>query len=348
MHIALPRHDGLRPAALQTLEVLDTPPVERFDRLTRLARRVFRVPIALVSLVGDRRGGSAAGSGMDATRLAAPGAPGSPLLHTDELLVVSDAAADPRFRDCPLVNGAPNIRFYAGCPLRLESGRRVGTLCLIDHAPREFGDDERHLLSDLASLAESELRALSLATTDGLTALPNRRGFEAAARRRLASSLSQDEPATMLYLDLDGFKQINDRFGHAHGDDALVRFARLLEQAFCDEAVLGRLGGDEFAVLVPGDDGQRSRAAIRRLRALAASVAVAGQANLEFSAGMARWDPLSGEDLLALLARADDRMYIGRRARRARAETVVRAAPRTVARLPEHAGASAREEPALA
>ncbi len=100
----------------------------------------------------------------------------------DDILAVPDTLADERFHDNPLVTEAPNIRFYAGCPLTVPNGSGLGTLCLIDVKPRELDDEERELLRDLARMAEQELAAVQrLATLDDLTLLSNRRGFRARA-----------------------------------------------------------------------------------------------------------------------------------------------------------------------
>ena len=138
--------------------------------------------------------------------------------------MVPDASSDERFHDNPLVTAAPNIRFYAGCPLTVGNGGKVGTLCVIDREPREFGPEDMGLLRDLARMVEQELEAVQMATMDGLTQLSNRRGFEAMARHAL-----------------DLFKQINDRFGHAEGDRALASFARMLSQTFRESDAVGRL-----------------------------------------------------------------------------------------------------------
>ncbi|WP_188696070.1 PAS domain S-box protein [Silvimonas amylolytica] len=140
--------------ALQTMCVLDTPPVHELDRVTRMASRLFDVPIALVSLVDANRQWFKSRVGLDATEtprdisfcghaILAPGA-----------LVVRDAARDVRFADNPLVVGPPFIRFYAGQPIRSLEGHPIGTLCLISPQPREFTDTDVATLRDLGSIVE--------------------------------------------------------------------------------------------------------------------------------------------------------------------------------------------------
>lgn len=154
-----PADEKRRLADLRDLSLLDTPPEERFDRITRIAQRVFKVPIALVSLVDrdrqwfkSRQGLAAAETPRDVSFCA----------HTilgHDIMVVPDAKLDPRFQDNPLVSGDPFIRFYAGCPLNMKEGRKAGTLCVIDRKPRSLSPADFELLSDLASLVEDELDA---------------------------------------------------------------------------------------------------------------------------------------------------------------------------------------------
>src|SRR5688572_20436706 len=95
------------------------------------------------------------------------------------VFVIPDALEDERFRDSPLVTGFPEIRFYAGCPVRAPDGSALGTLCVIDHEPRDVDSADVDVLVDLAGMAEQELKTLALATVDELTGLSNRRGFDA-------------------------------------------------------------------------------------------------------------------------------------------------------------------------
>jgi diguanylate cyclase (GGDEF)-like protein/PAS domain S-box-containing protein len=149
--------------ALESLGVLDTPAEQRFDRFTRLAVMTFGVPIALLSLVDGTRQWFKSRCGLDVPETPRSIAFCSHAVAQDEMLVVEDAALDPRFAGNPLVLGAPHIRFYAGQPLRCD-GHAVGTLCIIDREPRSFTQEQRQALRDLADLAESELNHVKVAT----------------------------------------------------------------------------------------------------------------------------------------------------------------------------------------
>ncbi|HEX3176462.1 MAG TPA: MBL fold metallo-hydrolase [Methylomirabilota bacterium] len=145
-----------RVEALRRLQLLDTPSEERFDRLTRLARRVFDVPMALVTLVDEERQWFKSTSGIDIRETPREAAFCAYTIHGDDPFVVPDARLDPRFADNPLVAGEPRIRFYAGHPVRIGP-HRIGTLCLGDHRPRDLSDADRRTLEDLAALVEQEL-----------------------------------------------------------------------------------------------------------------------------------------------------------------------------------------------
>ena len=244
-----PRDEPVRLQTLRSLHILDTPAEERFDRLTRIAKRIFGVPIALVSLVDENRQWFKSCVGL--------GAPETPrdisfcghAILGSRVFVIPDAAEDPRFADNPLVTGEPHIRFYAGCPLVVPNGQTLGTLCVIDQKPRVFGQDDVEMLRDLAAMVEVELAAVQIATQDDLTHMANRRGFMALAQHSLHLCVRQGLPASLVFFDLDAFKSINDNFGHSEGDRALVDFARLMRSHFRESDLLGRLGGDEFVVL---------------------------------------------------------------------------------------------------
>ncbi|WP_208278068.1 GAF domain-containing protein [Massilia oculi] len=158
MHIAAkPDNEAARLAALYELLILDTPPEERFDKIARFAADEFDMPIVLVTLVDAERqwfkarvGTQVCETGRDVSFCA------HAILH-DEIMVVEDALQDPRFADNPLVTGAPHIRFYAGAPLALPSGLRLGTLCLIDRRPRTLDPLDLGILGTLRDLAVMEL-----------------------------------------------------------------------------------------------------------------------------------------------------------------------------------------------
>lgn len=315
---AKPAHEEERVHALHALNILDTQPEERFDRLTRLARRLFDVPIALVSLVDSNRQWFKSCQGLAATETPRDVSFCAHAILGDQILMIPDAGSDERFHDNPLVIGEPKIRFYAGCPLKVGNGSNIGTLCLLDTRPRVLDAEDRGLLRDLASMAEREIAALQLASIDDLTQLSNRRGFEALAEHALSMCKRMGTPASLLFFDLDRFKAINDTFGHAEGDRALVTFARVLRKVLREMDVVGRMGGDEFVALLLGSDAAAGDVVIDRLRkALAdANAELHGRYTIGYSVGRIEYDPVRHDTVKRLLADADGAMYARKQAAR--------------------------------
>jgi phosphoribosyl 1,2-cyclic phosphodiesterase/CheY-like chemotaxis protein len=153
-----------RLAALYNLGILDTEPEERFDRITRIAAAAFDVPVALVTLVDEKRQWfkSACGAGIGETSRDMSFC--AHAIAERSVMVVPDALLDERFADNPVVVNDPRVRFYAGCPLVLDDGAPVGTLCLVDTRPRELDAAAIRLLEDLAGLVLQELKRSASAT----------------------------------------------------------------------------------------------------------------------------------------------------------------------------------------
>jgi PAS domain S-box-containing protein len=152
-----PDNESARLEALHSLNILDTPPEERFDRLTRLAQKIFNVPITLISLVDKDRQWFKSRQGTETTETARNISFCGHAILQNSTLIVEDALQDARFADNPLVIYDPNIRFYAGHPLLGPGGHKIGTFCLIDHAPRTLTAHEQSILEDLAAVAQDEL-----------------------------------------------------------------------------------------------------------------------------------------------------------------------------------------------
>ncbi|MGQ7792675.1 putative bifunctional diguanylate cyclase/phosphodiesterase [Faunimonas sp. B44] len=388
---------------LDRLQIVDTERTPGFDRMVDLACRVFDLPMATVSLVGADRQWFKASRGMCMTGTDRRVAFCDATIRSDEVFVVPDAAADPRFADNPQVTGEPFLRFYAGAPLIVGPDVRIGSLCVMDREPRQFSARDCSLLELLAAQTvelirqhqaglrlernlrqrrrqlhllleqnrlledqERQLRQISrlariggwsvdlatgdaswtpealailgctgeapatfadgfrqqpardraalldafratassgrpfilesgldgdvdesrwvrvigerdardrvigtvqdvtrecemkaelerLATRDGLTGLANRRVFRDTLTRAAAEA-SQENPAALLLVDLDNFKDVNDTLGHHAGDQLLRDMAARLTGCLGDDALIARPGGDEFAVFLQGDE----------------------------------------------------------------------------------------------
>ncbi len=316
---ALPPDDNERLRLLADLAILDTPPEEPFDRIVRLAKKMFDVPIALVSLVDANRQWFKACIGLPVRETGRDVSFCGHAILGEDTFVIEDTHVDPRFADNPLVTGAPFIRFYAGQPLRIAGGFKIGTLCVVDTKPRHFSAEDRAALRDLAAVLERELAALHLATIDELTGLSNRRGFSAQGRKAFSLARRLNLPMAALAFDLDRFKAINDTYGHATGDAALRVFADALRHAVRDADVTARLGGDEFAALLVDCPADQVDPVIARIQAQIAERAtgIGFPATIEFSAGFAAIDANAAADFDTAMAQADAQMYRRKNARKA-------------------------------
>ena len=314
----MPQNESARLGTLHSLGVLDTREEERFDRLTRMARRLFDVPIALVSLVDTNRqwfkscvGLSVRETGRDISFC------GHAILGEGPF-VINDTLEDERFADNPLVIGEPHIRFYAGCPLRAPNGHKLGTLCIVDRIPRVLTSEDLDLLKDLALMIERELSALQMANVDEVTNIFNRRGFRALAEHSLSFCARQKIPASLVNIDLDKFKLINDLFGHAEGDIALTGFAQVMKATCRESDVFARLSGDEFVMLLLDSTLESAREVMERFCQAVDhyNEDAARGYEIEFSYGIVEFDPEAPCSLAVLMDDADALMYQLKRAKK--------------------------------
>src|SRR6266571_2598947 len=157
MVLAKPVNEAGRIAALEKYAILDTDPEQSFDDFTLLASFVCRTPIALISLVDEDRQWFKSRVGIDASETSRDIAFCSTAILQSDVFVVPDALADERFRDNPLVVSDPHIRFYAGAPLISEDSYALGTLCVVDRAPRDLAPDQKEALKALSRLVLAQL-----------------------------------------------------------------------------------------------------------------------------------------------------------------------------------------------
>lgn len=241
-----PANEDLRLKTLRALNVLDTPREERFDRLTRLTRRMFRVPIAAISLVDENRQWFKSCMGLAAREAPRAYSFCAHAILQDDPLVIEDALEDDRFVDNPLVIGEPRVRFYTGFPIKADNGCRLGTLAIIDHDARKLTDDERGTLKDLAAMVERELFIMHPSTTDELTGITNRKGFLSMAQRCLSQCVRHGMSATLVLFSLDDTAQERD----VDAEIGLTAFAESMKSSFRESDLFARLDTNEFALLL--------------------------------------------------------------------------------------------------
>ncbi|WP_421869542.1 sensor domain-containing diguanylate cyclase [Motiliproteus sp.] len=223
-------------------------------------------------------------------------------------LYVKDAPEDPFWDTNPEVTD-DGFRSYLGFPLFWPDGKPFGTICVMDFDSTDYGDSYVDLLGELRDLIEADLAILhqyqlisDLAMSDELTGLYNRRGFYSVASQYLALAKRSRLSLGLLYLDMDGLKQINDNQGHSAGDAALQQLAASIRQVVRENDVPARLSGDEFVMLVAAKDQQQLDTIAERISELL------GRQQLRASIGSVLLDnPL--KPLEFWLEKADRRMY---------------------------------------
>jgi diguanylate cyclase (GGDEF)-like protein len=308
---ATPANEVERLHVLRALAILDTQAEERFDRLTRIATRMFNVPISLVTLVDSNRQWFKSRMGLEVEETSRDISFCGHAILGNEAFVVNDASKDPRFFDNPLVTGVPHIRFYAGQPIRTTHGFKIGTLCLIDSQPREFPARDIEDLTDLARMVENELAAIELATMDELTDINNRRGFTMLTEKYLNYFTRHHVFASLVFLDLNGFKLINDTYGHDEGDRALETFGKALKQVGRTSDIFARLGGDEFVVLLANTRQHEAHIYIQRLATYLDTLRQQQRQpyKISFAQGIVEFDPQLPKSVEQLLLEGDALMY---------------------------------------
>jgi GAF domain-containing protein len=169
-------YEAARLDALHKLDLLDTPPAEAFDRITRMAAQIFGLPVAAVSLTDSDRQWFKSRVGVEHWSIPRLQAPCATVAESDTLLVIPDLADDPAFRDSHLARSG--VRFYAGAPLTTRDGHALGAMCVLGTAPRQITDAERGVLTDLAAMVMAQIELQhAMGRVDPISGLPNRNQY---------------------------------------------------------------------------------------------------------------------------------------------------------------------------
>lgn len=343
---AKPDNEAERLRVLRRYAILDTASEAAFDDIVAIASAICGTPMGSISLIDADRQWFKARVGLDKPQTPRDEALcAHAILEPQSTLVVPDTHVDPRFADNPAVTGAPNIRFYAGTPLLSAEGLPMGTLCVMDHEPRELRAFQRMALDALSRQVSAlmELRRVSRdlkmqledrawyedqlhrfnealelqnadlsqqAQVDALTGLANRRVLASTVEQLLADGA----PFCLALIDIDHFKDVNDTYGHATGDDVLSQVARSLRDTSAGVGLLARYGGEEFAWVLPAHGVDAAR---RQCDILRDTVAYASQAlPVTVSIGVACAG--GGDTLASVMQRADKALYDAKRTGRDR------------------------------
>jgi diguanylate cyclase (GGDEF)-like protein len=292
----LPPESQARIAALIGLNVLETPAEDRFDRITRIAARLFKVPVALINMVDRSRKWTKSAFRKDVVELEQSDAFCVRAIQEQDILVVPNALKDVRFADNPLVIRNPCIRFYAGCPLRSPDGHTIGTLCLIDHRPRDLSEMDRDVLRDLAHIVENELAVNRMgdvqarliaerdemerkSMVDAATRLWNRRSILEVFERELKRIRRTTGMVGVVLADVDGFDRFMGSRGAASGIDVLRVVANQLRMWTRPYDAIGRYGRETFLLVLPGCEAGAAAAKVEMIRRAVFASTVGGPAS---------------------------------------------------------------------
>lgn len=239
---------------------------EKFDRIMKLARNLFEVPIAAVSFLDKEFKLFKSFLGQDIIETTCEESFCQYVLDIDDVFCVPEASKDSRFKQNQYVVGDPFVKFYAGYSITLNH-LKVGTFYIVDNKPRHFNPEQLSWIKDMAALLETEIQKYHMTTDKGkltsdldkarlasmvdpLTGLWNRQGMFNILKYRMEEYLSKGSPFAIAVLDLDDFKQINDTYGHETGDNTLKAISEALMKNCRETDAISRWGGEEFLLLI--------------------------------------------------------------------------------------------------
>ncbi|SCX35055.1 sensor domain-containing diguanylate cyclase [Agrobacterium rosae] len=320
-----PVNETERLVAVRSILSVGSGPTPELAALSELAKGVFDMARAAIHIVDEDWLRIAHQAGIQVSECSRDISICTRVVLSNDVLVVPDLSAHPELRGFPYVEGGPKFRFYAGAPIELEPGLTVGAFCILDTSPRELKPAEVESLKRFAVLAAALLRlqhanfTMSLAEralrdaamTDPLTGFYNRKALSALVDSQMYAALQSNETFGALYLDMDGFKAINDTLGHGVGDRVLHEAACRIRDVIRSEDIAVRMGGDEFAVFIPRPAGSHviSKLAERLLEAFRQPFDIDGRlihAPLSIGGAIA---PQAGQDCVSLLQSVDEALY---------------------------------------
>ncbi|RPE79653.1 sensor domain-containing diguanylate cyclase [Vulcaniibacterium tengchongense] len=349
--LATPLEEAPRQLALDAYAILDTAPEQAYDDIVRLAATLCETPAAAISLIDRERQWFKARIGIeDAQTPRSEAVCDRAIRNPHELLVVEDFRAQAGIPAPPLRIGGRPVRFYAGMPLLSPEGHALGTVCVMDVRSRRLSAGQREGLGVLARqtghllelrryaleqrrlLAEREAFARRLeasredlqrrhdqlqhsATHDALTGLLNRTALSQLHEDPGVAERLARRPYTLMLLDIDHFKQVNDRYGHLLGDRALRAVADAVAASVRHGDFAARYGGEEFLILLPDTRLDDAAQVAERIRGHIAQAALPFP--LTVSIGLAMGEP--GRDWSEqVFVRADQALYRAKAAGRNR------------------------------
>ena len=274
-------NETLRLAALEELGILYTPLENQFDKITRSLCRMFDMPIAYISLIDSDTQWIKSSQGLDLITAPRSTSICAHTLLAKERIVCEDLTLDDRFKDNEYVTSGMKLRFYTGFALKIR-GQNVGTICILDVKPRIFSEADQAAMRDLVSWAQTEISLTQLsevqikliteldqaqrdAQIDNQTGLWNQGAIKDVLQRAHHRHLVTQKPYSLMMVDIDNFKAVNDTHGHLFGDQVIATIASEIKQSVRPTDTIGRYGGDEFLIILETCDYLRAKELSARL-----------------------------------------------------------------------------------
>jgi len=246
-------YEEARLSVLRQLNLLDTPPAENFDRITRMASQLFNLPVAAVSLTDRDRQWFKSRVGVNHWEIPRFKACCGEVADSRDVVVINDLLASDIYRDSHLA--ASGIRFYAGAPLTTSDGYTLGAMCVLGKEPRQISDEEKKALEDLAAMvmAQIDLRR-AVGRTDPTTGLPNYVSFVEDLEDLAADSPGEERFVLSIELiDLEQVNALQRLMGPAYLDELSQAAARKLDEQLDDLVKIYHVGPCQFAYIETGN-----------------------------------------------------------------------------------------------
>src|ERR1700733_11989779 len=286
-------NEEARQNALRNLGLLDTPPSESFDRITRLAARLLGAPVSTISLTDHDRQWFKSRFGVELAEIPRAEAPCNYAIHDDKVFMVPDMLEDDRFKTSVLATAG--VRFYAGAPLITRTGYALGTLCVIDDKPRVMSDDEARLLVDLAAMVMTQIEVQNtIGRIHPASGLPNE--YQLFEDLEDLVARHPDERRAGLLIELASQRQITHGLrvvGAAYAEELMRNATGTLRHSLGDILRIYHVGPTRCAILL-------EESAIAGIDSLADAIDTALRGMIPYSEVPISPDPIMGAYVFAL------------------------------------------------
>ena len=267
----------------QIFNLINTPIEQNFERLARMTKRMFDVPITVINLFDEKRQ-------IENPIVTIESDQKNPHLsllnelNLDEILVVEDATQNEQFRDHKLVTEDPGIRFFVSCPIFEKNGRKVGSLMMLDYKPRSFPLNDLEMLNDIIKLIEKEICDFRLSRAqklflqeiatkertqfiDAKTRAWNYDVFKKIGQYQINDSHNEKSHFALAVIDIDNLNEINQQYGKDIGDEVLTLASRTISRSCRDADTIARGDDEDFMLIINANDLKFVTSVVNRIQA---------------------------------------------------------------------------------